>query len=708
MSGVLCSLQLGAQGTPDTFRCTEVLRGCRRMLRVCRNIGVVLCLAGVSTLQTLAQLLSEGVIHNRGTIVVKGNARIRQDTLGGRVVYAWDRDGVNQYVPHIVYEDIRFTGRTRKMLLDTARPLVALQHFESDSGTVLRLRRETAVVARGRAVHRGVINPEFLYGRVILQGRREQGLWGAGLYRELELDNASGAEIRNGGGFTVSTVLELKRGLLRNSPEHNFRLGDSALIIRTPESGLAAAPVYGRHLAVRYIGQGMIESGPELSPETLPMRALYVENDSGVVLRSSVAVADSLVLRAPVWTETDTDTGGVVLTYMAEQNDPHFLHPDAEVVGRMRRTQLRGDGQPVVFNNPYTYVQSPQGGWGALGQLEIRVLPRRQPWHPRSERKVWRVLQMRAWDTAGELLTQGLNVRFGYGWRHLPGHERNETRGLPLPALVLQRWTADGWFAAGRSAPPQVDTAAGWAYAYADEVYGTGDFAIGLRDDARALQLQLAAMLEGPYRNASMADDLRQRGWLPETPPAIYPYTLDPLRPYIRVSPLPDSVVDWVVVELRTLLTGGARYYRTAFVRRDGRIVDLDGKSPVTLPGLERGHYYVALHHRNHLAIITAEPVEIAPETGQQLLALTQDPGRLLGGAGALRALRDNGRTIWAMIGGDANGDGRIDEEDLRLLQLWQHVEGYTNADTDLSGIVTTRDFNVTWNNRERATVVVR
>ncbi len=322
---------------------------------------------------------------------------------------------------------------------------------------------------------------------------------------------------------------------------------------------------------------------------------------------------------------------------------------------------------------------------------------------------MWRVFQVAAWDSAAHPVEQGLDVRFGYGWRHLPRDTgRDETRGLPVPGLVLLRWTPEGWFAAGRSVPPTIDTAVGWAYAYADAVYGVGDFAIGLREDARALQLQLTALLEGPYRNGSMVDDLRQRGWLPETPPDIYPYNLDSMRPYIRVSPIPDSVVDWVVVELRTLLTGGERYYRTAFIRRDGRIVDLDGKTPLVLPGLERGAYYVAIHHRNHLAIITAEPVEVAPETQSQILALTDDPSRILGGAGALRALRSNGRTVWAMIGGDVNGDGRIDEEDLRLLQTWQHSEGYVNADVDLNGIVTTRDFNVSWNNRERSSVVVR
>ncbi|GBD07552.1 hypothetical protein HRbin21_01382 [bacterium HR21] len=668
-------------------------------------LGVVLVL---SVVPAPAQLVSDGVIYNHGTIVIRGNARIQQDTVTGTVIYAWDREGVNQYVPHKVYTDVRFTGRTRKMLLDTARPLIALQRFVSDTGTVFSLPVKAAIIARGTAVHGGFINPEYLHGQFILQGEQPQDLWGRGIFRELKLDNVTGADVRNGGGFTVTTRLELRRGVLRNSPVDNFRLADSAVIVRYTEGALAAAPIFGRDLALRYVGPGRIESGPEVPPETIPVRMLSVETDSGLVLRSSVTVSDSLVLSSPLWTEPDSSERHV-LTYTAEQNDPIFLHPDAEIIGTVRRTRLRTDGEAVIFNNPYTYVRPSTKGWQGVAALQIRVLPRTQPWHPQSQRKVWRVFQVAAWDSTSTPVGQGLDFRFGYGWRHLPREpQRDETRGLPLQALVLQRWTQNGWVAAGRSIPPVLDTLTGWAYAYADAVYATGDFTIGLRDDARALQLQLAALLEGPYRNGSMVDDLRQRGWLPETPPDIYPYNLDPMRPYIRVSPLPDSVVDWVVVELRTLLTGGERYYRTAFIRRDGRIVDLDGKSPITLPGLEQGAYYVAVHHRNHLAIITAEPVEIVPETQSQLLALTSDPSRILGGAGALRALRSNGQTVWAMIGGDVNGDGRVDAEDLRLLQLWQHVEGYTNADADLSGIVTTRDFNVSWNNRDRSSVVVR
>jgi hypothetical protein len=681
-------------------------------MRCCSVLKVVMLGAAISVPAAIGQLRSDGVVYNYGRLVIKGNAQFRQDTLGGTVVYAWDRTDVNQYIPHLVYEDVRFTGRTRKMLLDSLRALVALRRLETDTGTTLRLVRQSAIVARGEARHQGIINPEFLFGRVVLQGEQAQGVSGRGLFRELELDNPAGADVREGGGFTVSTLLELKRGILRNDAQNNFRIGDSAWILRTPEGGLAAAPEFGRGIGVRYVGTGQIRSGPELPEDSTKLRALVVENSGGLVLERSVTVSDSLVLAAPIWTEPDSSRRNV-LTYSSESGDPVFLHPDAEIIGTLRRTRLRNDGRPVVFNNPYTYLQPGSEGWGRLAQVSVRVLPRTQPWHPQGERKVARVLQILGWDATGALVQQTPELRIGYGWRHLPGDvSRDETRGLPLPALELQRWTDEGWFTAGQSVAPQAESS-GWAYAYADKVFGLGDFAIGVRGDARALELRLVALLEGPYRNGSMVDDLRQRGWIPETPPDIYPYNLDPMRPYIRVSPIPDSVVDWVVVELRTLLSGGERYYRTAFLLRDGRIVDLDGKTPLMLPGVQSGSYYVAIHHRNHLAIITAEPVRISPETQQQILAMTQDPSRILGGAGALRALRRNGNgnsggTVWAMIGGDVNGDGQVDEADLELLRRWQQLEGYDNADVDLSGIVTTRDFNVTWNNRGKRSVVGR
>jgi hypothetical protein len=62
------------------------------------------------------------------------------------------------------------------------------------------------------------------------------------------------------------------------------------------------------------------------------------------------------------------------------------------------------------------------------------------------------------------------------------------------------------------------------------------------------------------------------------------------------------------------------------------------------------------------------------------------------------------------MFAGDVNGDGVIDDNgdrnDLDSLYLSRTLEGYRNQDTDLSGMVTTRDFTFTWNNRTKKTLV--
>ncbi len=83
-----------------------------------------------------------------------------------------------------------------------------------------------------------------------------------------------------------------------------------------------------------------------------------------------------------------------------------------------------------------------------------------------------------------------------------------------------------------------------------------------------------------------------------------------------------------------------------------------------------------------------------------QLVNLS-DERVVLGGADALRAIarRPDNSIIYGMIGGDYNSDGVIDQRDYDRIWNWRDYEGYWNEDTDLSGIVTTRDYNLSWNN---------
>lgn len=103
---------------------------------------------------------------------------------------------------------------------------------------------------------------------------------------------------------------------------------------------------------------------------------------------------------------------------------------------------------------------------------------------------------------------------------------------------------------------------------------------------------------------------------------------------------MPDSIVDWATVEVRSEFSGGNKTYRNCFIRSDGMLVDLDGKSPVALPLSVPGDFYVVVRHRNHLAIMTSTPVPLklksSIQTGLQTVDLT-DETIVLGGAEALR-----------------------------------------------------------------------
>ncbi len=46
------------------------------------------------------------------------------------------------------------------------------------------------------------------------------------------------------------------------------------------------------------------------------------------------------------------------------------------------------------------------------------------------------------------------------------------------------------------------------------------------------------------------------------------------------------------------------------FVKSDGYIVDIDGKSPLRF-NVASGNYFIVVEHRNHLAIKSSEPVAV-------------------------------------------------------------------------------------------------
>ena len=115
-----------------------------------------------------------------------------------------------------------------------------------------------------------------------------------------------------------------------------------------------------------------------------------------------------------------------------------------------------------------------------------------------------------------------------------------------------------------------------------------------------------------------------------------------------------DAPVDWVLVELRSPINQDSLIAtRAAILQRDGDIRDVDGISYLTFHNVPSGNYFVAVRHRNHLGIITANSHLLSP-------ALTSidftDPATEVQGEFA----RCNVGGKMALWSGDLNGDGYV------------------------------------------------
>lgn len=110
-----------------------------------------------------------------------------------------------------------------------------------------------------------------------------------------------------------------------------------------------------------------------------------------------------------------------------------------------------------------------------------------------------------------------------------------------------------------------------------------------------------------------------------------------------------NAIVDWVTVELRdTSSVWNADYSRAALLQADGDVVDVDGVSPVLIQNINPDNYYVLVGHRNHLPVMTADPVDIT-----QLVDMRTEPLFGMGGAKIVSGVQ----VLWP---GDVNRDNLV------------------------------------------------
>ncbi|MFK7969974.1 MAG: PKD-like domain-containing protein [Bacteroidia bacterium] len=220
--------------------------------------------------------------------------------------------------------------------------------------------------------------------------------------------------------------------------------------------------------------------------------------------------------------------------------------------------------------------------------------------------------------------------------------------------------------------------------------------------DTNTLFLDIRTGLQGAFDPSSnlMHDFLRQRNALSLFEPfsargwALTSGAGSVLSSAFLIAPGAEAPVDWVLVELRLPShPDSAIRIIPGVLRRDGKVVDVDGASLIRVDNSSTGDYLVVVRHRNHLAIRS--------QFSQRLS--WRQPGLIRFDNPAFPVLGDpHARWIHQgkayLFSGDANGDGEIQiVDDLFEWNLQVGQGGYLNADYNLDGHVQNSDRLYLW-----------
>lgn len=666
-------------------------------------------------------LNSNGRINNLGTIRVKaGQVNMKQDTILGRVELLQTDGASQQAVPNMVFNQLILKNTALKMVRDDRKdannktlPLVVMDSLVIDDTVNFTTRWigwiPEDVQAKGTVKNNANYNgPKYI---VMNNQIKKQDIMGVGEFSKLYITNPYGVDVVSG-GFVIKEDLVLRSGELRNSATNNFRMADSTLITRYPQGSLKEEPTFEGVVSVHYTGDSSMTASGEIPSNRKTLKTLKIENTGTLTLSKNTVVHDSLVVATTVITNNDT----------LELDNRYNLFfdlskVDIEIVGNFKRNIII-PGDSILLNNPYTWIRfNSIEDLGDIKAITSTIVPSNfQPYIGGSE-KVRRIINLNANDISGEIITRRFKAQFGYSWRHNVGVANDESNGLNLLDLVLQRWLGDVWNDLPSSEPALNEY--GWAYAKSDSISSPGYYAIGASNN-NALVFRAYTMLEGAYVPGSrnkMEVELWSRNILEEVIPNDYPLNLMADIKDLLPKSIPDSVVDYAVLEFRKERNGESNYRLPIFIKYDGRLVDMFGSDRIRLKDSINnskfgGDYYVVLRHRNHAPVVTEKPLKLAPENNTLVYNFT-DPALIEGGTTSLKLVDYiDEKFVYAMKGGFIP----YEQADLEALmnitmyytnpkfweESWQQFTniGYIRSDYNLSGIVTTKDFNISWNNR--------
>jgi hypothetical protein len=547
----------------------------------------------------------------------------------------------------------------------------------------------------------------------------QQDLLANGKFSRLNIDNPFGVNVKTG-GFEITEKLTLTKGELQNSTANNFTMKDSTEIERFVGASLAETPKFENNVNITYSGVGSLVTSGEVPPNPTTLRNLKVNNTDSLILSKNITVNDTLQIRAKLLALADT------LTYTNSRNPIYVDSSYSEVSGYFRRTSIP-TGQNVVFHNPYTFVNFADAqAKGSIQEILLDIRYRTFPKYDVSNSKVQRSFDFYAFDINGDEIFGGFTADFGFGWRVDTNYWNDETNQLisSFNELILQKWNGLDYDDL-ESTLPALDDPNNWGHSNYFTLNSTGSYAIGL-SSLLSIFVQSKVLLEGSYIPNSQGR-MRMDMWngrqgnllLTGLNQNQFPINLVKNIDITQIKSVPDSVVDWVVVEFRNSTDPNLKFSKLLLVRYDGRIVDIYGNPNVRIsknefdPKIHDSSFDVVIFHRNHASVKSLTPIELIAENNTREYNFSSTD--FVMGAPASLKLVDisTDKNIYALRAGYYVNDTQSLSNMLNVLNpftqrddhlvVWNNVStfGYMMFDYDMDGIITTRDFNMSWNNRE-------
>ncbi len=170
-----------------------------------------------------------------------------------------------------------------------------------------------------------------------------------------------------------------------------------------------------------------------------------------------------------------------------------------------------------------------------------------------------------------------------------------------------------------------------------------------------------------------------------------------------------QDIVDWVLVAVRDPKnTAVVLAQQALLLRTDGQLLNGAHQSSITFDGIAPGEYYVSIHHKSHLAILSSTTATFVAATATETVLcynFSNAMDKAMGVDQQKQLISDS--PVYGMIAGDYDQNQIINSEDYNAWKLeGANVNVYQSMDGDGNGIINSLDFNLWAINRSKVGVL--